>query len=132
MSNDKNNLWGEVPKNAKPRIEAKKSSEHKFDKKWFFAILLVMIALASAILVNDAHKNNVITSTGAQDIDNGDLKINWDRYTAIDIELSKDLTIANSGVYHLTGSLSDNGILDLGILDLRLLGSTLLGLECSL
>lgn len=111
MSNDKNNLWGEVPKNAKPRIEAKKSSEHKFDKKWFFAILLVIIALASAILVNDAHKNNVITSTGAQDIDNGDLKINWDRYTAIDIELSKDLTIANSGVYHLTGSLSDGSIL---------------------
>ncbi len=111
MPNSRNNLWGEVPKNAKPRIEPKKSSEHKFDKKWFFAILLAIIVLASAIIINNNYINNTITPTGSLDIDDGDLKVNWDKYPTTDITLADSLTIANSGVYHLTGSLDDGSIL---------------------
>ena len=82
----------------------------KIDKRWLFAGLVIIVVLAGAIAINMSHKN-VPTSTSSLDIDNGDLKINWDRYSTIDIELSESLTIANSGVYHLTGIINDGAIL---------------------
>ena len=82
----------------------------KIDKRWLFAGLVIIVVLAGAIAINMSHKN-VPTSTSSLDIDNGDLKINWDRYSTIGIELSESLTIANSGVYHLTGTINDGAIL---------------------
>ena len=43
-------------------------------------------------------------------IDNGDLKINWNNYQTYDIELSNTYTITNSGTYHFTGSLTNGSI----------------------
>ena len=111
MINHKNEVWDEVPTDATPRVEPKKTSEHQFDKKWLLAGLLIIIVLVAAVVTNLNYGNNTSTNTGSLDIDNGDAKINWDRYTTTDITLSESLTIANSGVYHLTGSLEDGSIL---------------------
>jgi len=40
----------------------------------------------------------------------GDLKINWEKYTPINVDLSGTYTIAAAGVYHFTGSLEDGSI----------------------
>ena len=111
MNNHKNEVWDEVPTDATPRVEPKKTSEHQFDKKWLLAGLLIIIVLVAAVVTNLNYGNNTSTNTGSLDIDNGDAKINWDRYTTTDIALSENLTITNSGVYHLTGSLEDGSIL---------------------
>lgn len=111
MNNHKNEVWDEVPTDATPRVESKKPSEHQFDKKWLLAGLLIIIVLVAAVVTNLNYGNNTSTNTGSLDIDNGDAKINWDRYATTDIALSENLTITNSGVYHLTGSLEDGPIL---------------------
>ena len=111
MNNHKNEVWDEVPTDATPRVESKKTSERQFDKKWLLAGLLIIIVLVAAVVTNLNYGNNTSTNTGSLDIDNGDAKINWDRYTTTDIALSENLTITNSGVYHLTGSLEDGSIL---------------------
>lgn len=112
MAEEKNNssFWGEVPNNSLPRTEPKKTSGFKFDKKWLLAGLLVVAVLTTAVIVNLNHDNNTSTSTSSLDIDNGDLKINWERYSTTNIELSESLTITSSGIYHITGSLEDGGI----------------------
>lgn len=81
------------------------------DKKWLLAGTLVAVALVAGIIINNNYETNNTTSTSALDIDNGDLKINWERYPTTDIELTENLTITASGVYHITGSLSDGSIL---------------------
>ena len=111
MNNHKNEVWDEVPTDATPRVESKKTSERQFDKKWLLAGLLIIIVLVAAVVTNLNYGNNTSTNTGSLDIDNGDAKINWGRYTTTDIALSENLTITNSGVYHLTGSLEDGSIL---------------------
>lgn len=79
----------------------------KFDFRWAAAFILIVGALAAAILLN-AYKPGDIGSK--IDIDNGDQKINWDRYQTIDVELTDDYTINQSGIYHLTGNLPDGEI----------------------
>ncbi len=74
------------------------------------------LALAGG-LITTVILNNEHTSVGSDaiigtiDTDNGDLKIDWDRFTHYDIELSETLNITSSGVYHLTGSLEDQNII---------------------
>ena len=111
MTNHKNEVWDEVPTDATPRVEPKKPSEQQFDKKWLLAGPLIIIVLVVAVVINLNYGNNTPANTSSIDIDNGDAKINWDRYTTTDITLSESLTITNSGVYHLTGSLEDGSIL---------------------
>lgn len=81
------------------------------DKRWLLAGILVAGALVAGIVINNNYETNNIASTSALDIDNGDLKINWERYSTTNIELAEDLTITASGIYHITGSLSDGSIL---------------------
>ena len=111
MTDHKNEVWDEVPTDATPRVEPKKTPEHQFDKKWLLAGLLAIIVLAVAIVVNLNHNNSSSTTTSSLDIDNGDTKINWGRYTTTDVTLLESLTITNSGIYHLTGSLGNGSIL---------------------
>lgn len=105
MAKESKDFCSEIPSgaNAAPRM--------KFDKRWLFAGLLIIIVLITAVMINANHNANISTSTESLDIDNGDLKINWERYSVTDIELAESLTITNSGVYHLTGSLEDGSIL---------------------
>ena len=87
-------------------------SEKKRTIAWVISSLAVIILLTAAIVINNSK-----TDSGSGKIegtiatDNGDLKINWDRYSTTDIELSSSLTITQSGVYHLTGSLDDGNII---------------------
>lgn len=106
-----NEVWGEVPSNTTPRTERKKSFKNKIDKKWFFAGVFIIIVLIAAVTINTDRSNNISISSNLLDIDNGDLKIDWGRYATTDIELLDSLTITNSGVYHLTGSLDNGSIL---------------------
>ena len=111
MTDKKNEVWDEVPNSATPRVEPKDNSKHQFDKKWLIAGLLVIIMLTVAVIVNLNHNSNAPIATSSLDIDNGDTKINWDRYITTDITLSESLTITNPGIYHLTGSLENGSIL---------------------
>ena len=85
---------------------------HKFDSRWTIAALLIIAALAGAIFINMEYTDDtILTSTDSINIDNGELKINWEQYPIYNIELTESLTIAKSGIYHLTGSLSDGSVL---------------------
>lgn len=91
-----------------------KSTKSIFRWLAFGASLIAVLAIAIAINIQYTD-----SSTGkfarALDVDNDDLKINWDQYPNTDIRLSStltdsDLTITKSGVYHLTGSLNNKTI----------------------
>ncbi|MBQ1373774.1 carbohydrate-binding domain-containing protein [Candidatus Saccharibacteria bacterium] len=93
------------------------ASPRRFDKKWLIAGIIVALIIAIGIVANLISTDNSATKvTGLVDVDNGDLKINWARYTEANITLSDSLTITDSGIYHLTGTLSDGAItIDSGV-----------------
>lgn len=80
---------------------------------WYILSGLALVAiLALAIIINNNYgTTNLENATSSLDTDNGDLKINWDRYPSYEIELKDTLTITQSGTYHLTGSLIDDNII---------------------
>lgn len=88
------------------------SRSHKiFDKRWFIACTLLIVAIVVGIVVNFASKDNGPTdTTGLVSVDNGDLKVNWSRYSTTDITLEDSVTITDSGIYHLTGTLADGSV----------------------
>lgn len=73
--------------------------------------VLVGVLTTTIILNNQTSQSDLATVTGTIETDNGDLKINWNRFESYDIELSSTLTITKSGVYRLTGSLTDQNII---------------------
>ena len=84
----------------------------KFDPRWLAIGGLTAVALTATIVIN-AHRQ-IINSEKIEktiNVDNGDLKINWDRYKTYDVELSDTYTINTSGTYHLTGSLKNGSII---------------------
>lgn len=90
----------------------KNSKKNKVDFKWPLVIIIVLLVLAAAIVINVKNTNDSSTKIeGTISADNGDLKINWDRYPTYDIELSATTTITDSGTYHLTGELEDGAII---------------------
>ena len=74
-------------------------------------IALVAVLAATIILNNVNQQSGTGIVEDTIETDNGDLKIDWDRFTSYDIELNDTLTITSSGVYHLTGSLTDRNII---------------------
>lgn len=80
---------------------------------WYIlaGLSLIIILVVAIILNNNSPTSNTSYVTNSLDIDNGDLKINWERYSNFDIELEDTLTIAKSGTYHLTGSIEDGSII---------------------
>ncbi len=111
MSEEKEKIWGELPD------QSIKTDGAKSEKKWSAVFVLLIMALAIGIWLNVNSNDNSATKTaGLVNIDNGDLKINWNRYTTTDIELSSSVNITNSGIYHLNGSITDGSItIDSGI-----------------
>ena len=100
-----------------------RNSKRKIDWRGIVAGVLIITALIGAIIVNMSRTvNDAAKVTGTIDTDNGDLKINWDRYQAVDIDLTDSLTITESGTYHLTGSVADGYIaVDAGVGEVRLI-----------
>ena len=84
----------------------------RIDGKWIAAGAITVAALVTTIIINN-HREITNSEKIEKTIstDNGDLKINWDRYATHDIELSDTYTISSSGTYHFTGSLNDGSII---------------------
>ena len=79
---------------------------------WYCLSGLALIAILAITIVlnNNYRQSDLAIAEGDISIDNGDLKINWDRYPSYDITLDESLNISKSGVYHLTGSLENGNI----------------------
>lgn len=91
--------------------------------KRIVAILLLVAVVVVGVVLNINHtKSDATKIISAIDVDNGDLKINWGRYQTVDIELSESVTIAESGTYHITGTLT-NGMIKVqaGVGEVRLI-----------
>lgn len=73
----------------------------------FFGILLSIVLVVAVVLNFEAGKSQTGLSSDSIVIDNGDLKINWERYKTVDLELSDSVTIQDPGTYKLTGEISD-------------------------
>ncbi|MBR3254022.1 carbohydrate-binding domain-containing protein [Candidatus Saccharibacteria bacterium] len=80
---------------------------------WVLASLALVVLLTVAIIINQNHtgSNTGNEVASAMDIDNGDLKINWNRYATYDVELNSTYTITTPGTYHFTGTLDDGAII---------------------
>lgn len=79
---------------------------------WFVLSGLALVALfAAVVFLNETHPSTNTGDASTILIDDGDLKINWNSYNTYDVELSDTLTITKSGVYHITGSLTDKNII---------------------
>lgn len=106
-----------MPENKKESSEIKTDlpetkPKFKIDATQFLIIIVVLICVITTAVLNINRTNDSGTKVeGTISTDNGDLKINWDRYKTIDVELSETLTITESGTYHLTGSLDDGLII---------------------
>ena len=68
--------------------------------------------LGTTVVLNAAYDSLKTESfSGTINIDNGDTKINWSRFENFDIALADDsLNITRSGVYHITGTLTNQNI----------------------
>lgn len=85
----------------------------RIDYKWLAIGAMVVTALISTIVINVWHDNGNKIERSIN-VDNGDLKINWDKYQTTDVILSESYTINKSGVYHLTGEL-ENGLVSINV-----------------
>lgn len=94
----------------KNHTSAEKKHSHAL---WYVlgALALVLILVAAAIINNNlgTEPTDAGLSSGGLALDNGDTKINWDKYGSYDVDLSANgaLTVTTSGTYHLTGELTD-------------------------
>ncbi len=70
----------------------------------FILVILLAIGLVLNFTSTDQGAKKIV---GNVEIDNGDEKINWERYQTKNVALEDSLTITESGTYYLTGSLSD-------------------------
>ena len=80
--------------------------------QWILVSLAIVILLVAAIAINEIYQGNPTEQiTSGISTDNGDLKINWNIYNTYEIELTETYTITGSGIYHLTGNLTDGAII---------------------
>lgn len=67
-----------------------------------------LVLVGAAIVLNASHQTGTSSKiTGTIITDNGDLKINWDRYPTYEVEITGGYSITESGTYHITGSTND-------------------------
>ena len=93
----------------------KKSSN--FNPKWLaIGIAAGVVVIGGAVIINNNLGNGSIDTadevSGTIETGNGDLKINWDKYstTTVSLDGAESYTITSSGIYHFTGSLTNGAI----------------------
>ena len=88
-------------------IKRSRRRERKtFDPRWAILLVLLISVFTTAIIVNSDHLNEGADKIeSGLDIDNGDTKINWSKYSTTEIRLEDSLNITTAGIYHLTGTL---------------------------
>ncbi len=88
-----------------------RTRERDFNYKWIILILVLIIVTGLTSIINlkkDSDSAEKLDGTIA--IDNGDEKIDWNRYQTFEVNLNETYTITKSGIYHITGSLNDGSI----------------------
>ena len=100
----------------------KKRQRPGFDFRWLIvAVFLALTAWAATYINTNQEKTDSTKFADVLDVDDGDLKINWERYQTVDINLSETVNISESGTYHLTGTLENGSIIiDAGVSEVRL------------
>ena len=81
------------------------------DKRWFIVFLIILLVILIASIMN--YQNDVTTTNRVEntiDVDNEDLKINWNNYPTNNIRLKSSIDITKSGIYHLKGIMYDGMI----------------------
>ncbi len=85
--------------------------------KWFIVGGIAVAALAAAVVINmnQNSSGDIAVVENTITTDNGDQKINWERYNTYDVALTNEsYTITGSGTYHITGSSSQPIIINAG------------------
>ena len=106
-----------------PETKTEIREKRKFDWRWLAAGIICMVIVITAVIININTTDNSANKINASiAVDNSDLKINWDRYQTVDINLTNSFTITESGTYHLTGAI-ENGLItiDAGVGEVRLI-----------
>lgn len=86
-------------------------TRRNFDSKWLILFVILLSVIITTAMLNFSHTDNTSNKiAGTIETDNGDFKIDWDRYPTTEIELTETLEITKSGTYHLTGALSNGYI----------------------
>lgn len=121
MGTNGENFWGgdspTTPVAKKELTPAEKDAavlaKNKLEFSWWWVVLGVAVVglIGLAIGLNAAHNNSAENFSGTIDIDNGDTKINWNRYATYNVELTGTYTITESGTYYLTGAITDGAII---------------------
>ncbi|MBR3052017.1 carbohydrate-binding domain-containing protein [Candidatus Saccharibacteria bacterium] len=87
------------------------------DYRWLIIVLIIIVAIIATSVANSQYNPDTTTRLEtALDIDNGDLKVDWDKYPTTDIELTNSIELTNPGTYHLTGTLMD-GVVSVKLAD---------------
>lgn len=116
-----------------------KRNRLNFDSRWLIVLVIAIAVVMTTVKLNDSNKDSTMESiTSTVDVDNGDQKINWDKYSTRTIELSETITIAESGIYYLTGSIDDgyininvnNGVVKLILNNVSITNSTGPAIHC--
>lgn len=107
-------------------ISKKTPESPKLKRRWWVAVscaAVAIITVAVAVILNISHQASDATKIlKAIDVDNGDLKINWERYPVTEVKLSETLTIAKSGTYRISGMLENGAIkVDAGVGEVKLI-----------
>lgn len=84
-------------------------SKESFDFRLLIILPLLIIVVVVAFLLNNKIGYAPVVSDEL-DIDNSDLKIEWNKYATYNIELEETLNITRPGTYTLSGVLTTGGI----------------------
>lgn len=104
---EKQNFWG-GPEKKPSKVTAE---NHNYTIWYVLAGFALIAVIAAIILNNNFKKSQIVDVENSIIVDNGDLKINWNRYNTINVELKETYTIARSGIYHFTGETSNGNII---------------------
>lgn len=102
-------------------------SKESFDLRLLIILPLVIIVVVVAFVLNNKIGHAPVVSDEL-DIDNSDLKIEWNKYSVYGINLHEPLTITKPGTYTISGSLTTGGItvdVTIGHVKLILNGATI-------
>lgn len=84
-------------------------SKESFDFRLLIILPLIIIVVVVAFVLNDKIGYSP-TASIELDIDDSDLKIEWNKYSSFNINLKEPLVITRPGTYNITGSLTSGGI----------------------
>ena len=80
----------------------------KIDWRIFLVVLISVLVTSLALGINSIQKEETAeTIASSVDKDDGDLKINWNRYSTVNMDLTESVNLTESGTYILTGEITD-------------------------